>query len=462
MSTINDPVSNKRKKVAWLPVVLILSLIAVIFLIIYRYQDEKRFSVVRVYGKGAALNLTKNYNYVLFSSGKNTKGALLAEKGDMLGFNDLFIYYSDLKKDSMLVDVAGDSIYFVNGKINSLVISENENLLPWFRTMKSADISDLETLYFNSIIPNTYLPYLKEIARLKPSTALVFGENDSINLLDDYTRHADYFAPRFVNAIVTQSRFSELARWKTAECLYLNLEDSIITSWLPEFPVLKQLILNGDNIKSIDASFLSKNKQLEKLVLLTRLPDYALLEPLSNLQELTITNEDEITDASALKKNLKNLSVLITSGNFTNIESLSTLKKLRWLGLPANTSQQQFNTITSQLSDLQVLEITGNNTITNFAALQHMPNLTGLVITDTVTDKESLFALKNLRYLSLPQKNKQDSAYLQAIEKALPGCLIIPNSGACLGSGWLLLLIPVVLLFILFFQNKQLQNIVNE
>jgi hypothetical protein len=63
--------------------------------------------------------------------------------------------------------------------------------------------------------------------------------------------------------------------------------------------------------------------------------------------------------------------------------------------------------------------------------------------------------MKDLRYLSVPGNSRQDSAYILALEKALPGCIIVPNSGACLGSGWLLLMVPVLFLFGFFLSGMK-------
>jgi hypothetical protein len=186
--------------------------------------------------------------------------------------------------------------------------------------------------------------------------------------------------------------------------------------------------------------------------------DYSVLQPLKNLEQLVITNFGCKGDLAKLKNKFSKLSVLIVSGIFTNIDVLSTYKNIRWLGLPENTAQNQFDTISRQLSSLQVLEIKGNDSVKNLSALQKLPNLRGLVITDTVTDKQSLHTLKQLRYLSIPEKNKADSTYVQTLKKSLPGCIIVPNTGACMGSGWLLLLVPTVFLFSLVFPRKLLKK----
>lgn len=200
--------------------------------------------------------------------------------------------------------------------------------------------------------------------------------------------------------------------------------------------------------------FFIHNPQLKKLSLLLNTPFNDLLRPLHQLDELVLNNSDSIPAEGSLNSIPEKLSVLIVSGNFSGTAGIAKASKLKWLGLPDNTSQKEFNQLTASLKKLQVLEIAGNSNLTDFSSLQEMPDLRALVIIDTVTDKKSIGLLKKLRYLSLPKDTKEDSVYLKEMAKALPGCIVVANSGACMGSGWLLLLFPLTLLSGLLFYNK--------
>jgi hypothetical protein len=455
MNKFNTTGDKVKKKIYW-PIIFMTLLVGVTALIVYQFKTEKRFAVVHLYAKnGIAFNLSKNFNLAGFTSFNTTNGAILAEGGDLLGINNTFVHFKNVKEDSMHVTNDEDSVVFVNGKVNSIVISGKEDLLPWFRTMNAAVVADLKSIRFSSKIPPSYIPFLKELGRLKPNTDLVIEAADSVNLLDDIIKQADFFNPRFVNATIAQQQLPLLNHWKTIECLYLDIADSFVTVPLPAMPSLKQCIIYGDGLKSITTSFFNNNTQLEKLTLIKGLGNYALLKPLDKLQEISFNITDKHADISALKDKLSNLSVLIISGNFDNIDWLADLKELRWIGLPKNTSQQQFNTIAAQLKGLEVLELQGNDSIANLSALQQLHNLKGLVITDTVIDKQALYMLKDLRFLSVPCNNNADSAYMLALQKALPGCIVVPNSGACLGSGWLLLVLPMAFLFMLCLRYMQ-------
>jgi hypothetical protein len=66
----------------------------------------------------------------------------------------------------------------------------------------------------------------------------------------------------------------------------------------------------------------------------------------------------------------------------------------------------------------------------------------------------SVKSLKNLKFLSLPLELTEDSLTRAELQNALPGTRIVANQGFCLGSGWLLLIIPLILLFSILARRK--------
>lgn len=447
-----NPQARKR---SWLPYLLAGLILLSILLIFRGFPDEKRFTVVQLKGKGSVTNWSKSFHFTFFPASSREKAAVLTEKNDLLGFNDTYFRYQPTKADTLRMSDAGDSLVFLNGKINSLVIHKNEDLLPWFRQMKPEQLTELASILIQDPIPESYIPYLKTIASQHPRLSLTFAENDSLNLATDYVGKAGFFQPTVVFIPVTNADIPALAYWKQAKCLFIVLSDSVLLNPLPALPEMKECIVYGDDLKSMPPDFFTNNPQLKKLSLLLNKPFYDLLAPLDQLDELVLNNGNSIAALDKLKNLPERLSVLLISGKCTGIEQLAKANGLKWLGLPENTSQKEFNMLTTSLKKIQVLEIAGNDHITDFKSLGRMPDLRGLVITDTVTDKKSIGHLKKLRYLSLPHETKEDSTYLKEMEKTLPGCIVVANSGACMGSGWLLLLVPLTLVSGLLLHKKR-------
>jgi hypothetical protein len=91
------------------------------------------------------------------------------------------------------------------------------------------------------------------------------------------------------------------------------------------------------------------------------------------------------------------------------------------------------------------MEIFKNDTIHSLQPLLKLPKLFGLTVMDTITDIATLKQLTNLKYLSLPADCLKDTLVKADLHKSLPNTRIVANEGFCLGSGWLLLLIPLIL-----------------
>jgi hypothetical protein len=111
------------------------------------------------------------------------------------------------------------------------------------------------------------------------------------------------------------------------------------------------------------------------------------------------------------------------------------------------TTQVEFNTFIELHPELEVVEIASNREITRLQSLLSLKKVIGLTISDTLTDIATIKSLKNIKYLSLPDKILKDSLLKADLKRLLPNTKIVANHGFCLGSGWLLLIIPLILLF---------------
>jgi hypothetical protein len=66
----------------------------------------------------------------------------------------------------------------------------------------------------------------------------------------------------------------------------------------------------------------------------------------------------------------------------------------------------------------------------------------------------TLYNFDQLHYLSLSKEFLKDSTNVIKLQRELPNTIIVPNSGACLGSGWLLLIIPLAVIWFYFLRSK--------
>ena len=182
--------------------------------------------------------------------------------------------------------------------------------------------------------------------------------------------------------------------------------------------------------------------------------DLAAVAPLAGLQELCI-NGDDVTDLSALARltHLRILS-LVRCPKAADLAPLKALP-LTMLAPPPAVTQEQFDAALADHPGLEGLELVtlGQAKFSNVKDLSAVKNLRALkmlVVTDTSgmspTTVDTLKQLKGLRMLVLPKEfyEAEKAQQLADIQKALPGTVITEGVGICLGSGWLLVLLPVI------------------
>jgi hypothetical protein len=409
------------------------------------------YSILEFTGKGEVYNYSKSLSPIIYESDSINSTALLACNGDiiMYGENNCF-YYRESSLNKFLLKTINNT-GFINEKINSISIPRNDDMIPWFKQMKSTDISALGYLYFDSLISESYIPYLTDLAETKPDIGLGYE-----GALKDMDKIFEIFKPRFIVGVtLSQKDFNLLSGLTNLEILSASLNDSIYTIPLPAMPKLKQLILAGIKKNAITSDdFLINNKQIERLTIMESGKfNFLFIKPLNSLKELIINGSDTIENFD-LVRNHNQLELLsITGEKLSNDITLRELPDIRWMTFYEDATQDGFNSFIESHPDLEVVEIINNDTINSLSPLLNLRKFYGLIITDTITDFATIKSLKILKYLSLPDDVLNDSIKKAELQKSLPDTRIVANHGVCLGSGWLLLIIPLILVLRIFTQQ---------
>jgi len=120
------------------------------------------------------------------------------------------------------------------------------------------------------------------------------------------------------------------------------------------------------------------------------------------------------------------------------------------VALPPGTTQEQFATFVGTHPKLTILEMMGNEKVTDLAPLRGMKRLQGLVLGGPYEHFDVLQGLTSLRFLGISKKTWDASPeQVAAVRKALPDALVVRVEPLCLGSGWILLLVPVLVFWLL-------------
>jgi len=412
------------------------------------------YTILEFTGNTEICNYSKSLPHILYESDSVNSTALLACKGDIIVYTDNnCFYYNGASQKKFSIRTINNS-GFINEKISSITIPGNDDMIPWFKQMNSTDISSLGFLYFDSPINESYIPYLTDLAEIKPDIGLGY-EGD----LKDLDRVFAIFKPGFIVGVgLSQKDFNLLPGLNNLEFLSASLDDSIYTIPLPAMPNLKQLVLADIQKNSIQSKdFLINNKQIESLTILgSNEFNLTLIEPLKYLKELIINGSDTIENFDLIR-NHKNIELLSVTGvKLSNEMFLRDLPGIRWMTFYEDATQDGFNSFIEYHTYLEVVEINNNDTIKNLQPLSNLGRLYGLTITDTLTDLTTVKSLRNLKYLSLPYNLFNDSIINAELQKSLPDTRIVANQGVCLGSGWLLLIIPLIMVLRIFTKEKSL------
>ena len=177
----------------------------------------------------------------------------------------------------------------------------------------------------------------------------------------------------------------------------------------------------------------------------------------NNIRSLFFVSCDSLQDIS----NLSSYTELRTLGfsgckKLRDIRSVKGMKNLSWLSCPPFVDQAQFDSLIPSLPSLQVLELIDCDSLRNLEVLKKANRLKSLTLADKNINPLLLFEMKNLELLVIkPDTGKTGENQIQELKIQLPNTLVVPGKGLCLGSGWILLIIPMVVIGVIFLRRMR-------
>ena len=400
--------------------------------------------------------------------------------GDLLGIwnedHTLYIRCTPELPDSVEFR-ANNGLCFINDKLIGISINPSLDSLQLFRQLKETDLKNVQTVSISDYILDEHLPFLDSLSKINPDIDLLLSftiEDSSFSDIDaqlsskvkkpsaenrDSLLHvfrkkliwlSERYNPKMIVFNGPETELKYLASFKAVEILDLEMTDNSLKDFLPSFPRLNQLIIISDSDSMfISSGFLGLNPQLEHLTINGNIhPEMINWKKLKKLKALRIFSSDTLY-AYPYGNIIPNLQTLQLSGHgYPTADDLSGFKHLKELGLPSSVPQEFFNKIIETQPNLEFLQLIKADTllITDYTSLQHLNDLRYLAISGENGLVKSLYPMKRLKYLTLPADFFGDSLQVNALKKSLPDTVITPNQGICMGSGWLLILIPIVAL----------------
>lgn len=441
-----------RNSAIWLLAVLVVT----ILFSNCRSDKKNEYRLITVKGKASMQNWSRSMLSVAFKSDSGNMNTMPAKNGDILYFQteniEFFTKCNEALPDTIQLKEK-DTLIYLNEKLFGLLIDSSRDMLPWFRQMSLTEMKNLQSITISSFIPDPYLEYLFAIAKVNPEIDLLIYNIDESANSNNLRWISQRFKPEFLHASVSNQEIGLLKNFTNVRILSIELTDSVNPGVIPALPGVSELTLMlNEKIRVLTPDFFKLNPQLTSLSIYSNTDITKInLNPLQKLETLRLYTIDTLIKfpKSDFPPRLK---TLLVSGN-TDLpyDNLLGLHDLKELGIPSSVPQEVFNEVIRNQPDLEYLQLTGNDTllINDYSILERLKKLRFLIITGQSGLDSTILPLKGLKFLSLPKEFFEDSLKVAALKKALPDTVISPNQGFCMGSGWLILLIPFVSLGVL-------------
>ena len=304
----------------------------------------------------------------------------------------------------------------LSGQIVSLNLGE-DSALAWVAQAPEDQLIGLRFIHLGDSLRPEFQSAIERLAVVNPTIGIDAPDAELMKSI------LPLFTPRSISVSSVHGMALAPAQVAKLEWLALWDADSDDVGDVSRMPRLRYLLIEGFYVGEI-----------------LRLP--------GTLEALTVT-DGEISVAS-----LGNLSRLqrLDLGGSTWIEAtdLATLQKLRWLGLPTNATQVEFAALIAAHPKLEVLQIFGVDSVTDLAPLAGARHLRAISLDGEFANLGVLQGLPSLEFVGFSDAMvKSVPAEIAAIRAALPGAAVVQVTGFCLGSGWILLLVPAVLLIVM-------------
>lgn len=405
------------------------------------------YKMVKAYGNGSITNVTKSFIYYSNGCSLVSPGAFMASDGDLLDIAGWTILYEgkNYAKGQPIRFIASDSLLIINNKVAGLCIDSQYNMERILAQIDSASILHLQVLNIAANGMATYGRHLQRIAAINADVSIYFDDSISNS---DLSKLLLLFNPPSLFGTLRTSQLAMLQSEQQLANLFISVYDepNFFDKPLPALQNLKTLSLHYKAEKPLEmaAFFLRNNPQIERMAVINF--DSALvsglLQPLSQLKELIWTgNNIKQADIAAHTATLERLLV---DSNEWQIQ----MPHLRWATVfnsPNNT--MLLDSMAQKSPQLEVLEIFADGSSMDLKSLPLLKHLRALILVDADSlDLRYVKQMKQLELLSISTDTGNEDSIRAVLQASLPHTLVVPNDGFCVGSGWLLLLLPAMMI----------------
>ena len=421
--------------------------------------------ILHIEGVTWACNISTTY--VLFGSAYESdeqwEVRIPVSDGDLLYMWDdknMELYYRYNVKDGNHLEVSHDTLkpdrVYVNGVLGQIQVMDENSCKQLADELSISRADNRTPLLICDTVTGEMLRELKE-SQEKLAGCGIAVEAD--------------IAAEFFNELITICR----PGWMVSDTLPFDLDKDRITVlenlellWITGdfskffkhhqyFGNLESLIIAGWDPGEDESVPLFGLKKLHTLTLAEcSMTDLSNFEFPRRLQRLHMVACEEFTDISVISTipHLNSLG-LAGSGDAVSVKPITQLERLKRISFPVNTSQKDFESVVDPLQFLEVVELLDCPEVMDLSPLKEKGNLKILILQSDTIWPEHIESLTQLELIILSKDIFEESSELiSELRSQLPDTRIVPGSGLCLGSGWLLLILPLVIVGRLLFKRR--------
>ena len=333
----------------------------------------------------------------------------------------------------------------IGGKTVS-VMADDEGMA-WLKQASDRQLADVRWVGLLDDVSRTHETTLSVLQRLTAASPNVelFCETDATML-----KSLPLFQPRFIGIGEHPSAdtLAALAKQTQVETVFMAAVEPGSLDVLTKFPKLRRLVIFNWDVEKTGPlpAGLANLKVLEIEGTTGGFSPSAVGAAPAGLEELSVPDVNDAADMKVFERwpNLRKLMLKIGKGS-GDLSRLTSHQQLQWFNLPSTTTQEQFAAFANAHPQLTILDMTGNDNVKDLSPLMSLRGLNGLVLDDGYENLDVVQKLTSLRFLGISKKAWEASPeQVTAIRKALPDALVVRVDSPCLGSGWILLLIPAL------------------
>ena len=455
---------------------LILGMVICVSLLLYFFFFAQRipsFNIVKVEGMSAYRNYSHFDPFIsIVKENPNRGPALLLWENDLFCVTDdstktpFFVIYKKSDGTQLSFRKEGDLLLQANRPVSLNISEETEDRAwEWIKTARRDKIKSLRFLTMTPEGPTEFSPprieLLKKVAGINPHIGLAIDSAHIEGVLPLFRPHTLSLS---IDSPLTEKQTTILSNECQLRMLWVSFTSKYYDKSLEFLSRLPNLIWLGISGGDETSQLPPCPKNLRSLTLLScKIKDISGLARFTGLRELYLQH-GEFEDIGPLSK-LNNLTAIDLTGcsGISNISVLNNMRGLRYVGLPDAISQEDFVSLLYAHPGLQILQLVGCQEVKDIGPLKTLRSLDALILLLTPSKEHPqdlsyytpLYDMSKLRYLALNEEVIASDEEMRKLEKAIPKCQIVAAK-ACLGSGWILLLLAIPFLsFLVVARHKK-------